>query len=260
MRQWLIGLWLLLVWVSATAQMSGVVVDSESGQPISGVMVKVILEGKTKAFATSNAQGKFSIPKATPPCTLAFNHLSYEPFQTKVADSQLHTYQLSPSNRELKDLVVEAPRIVQHGDTTVYHLGRFVSQRDVTLQDALKKLPGVEVSKAGSISYLGRAVDKLTIDNMDVLGRDYQSTIQNLRYDKVARVEIMENQQDIKMLKDLVSDDKIVMNLVLNHKARGRANGKAEIGAGVDSQKELGYRGMGYLLYAQPRWQSTVEG
>lgn len=260
MRQWLVGLWLLLVWVSATAQVSGVVVDDESGQPISGVMVKVIVEGKTKAFATSNAQGKFSIPKATPPCTLAFNHLSYEPFQAKVTDSQLRTYQLTPSNRELKDLVVEAPRIVQHGDTTVYHLGRFVSQRDVTLQDALKKLPGVEVSKGGSISYLGRAVDKLTIDNMDVLGRDYQSTIQNLRYDKVARVEIMENQQDIKMLKDLVSDDKIVMNLVLNHKARGRANGKAEIGAGVDSQKELAYRGMGYLLYAQPRWQSTVEG
>ena len=107
MRQWLIGLWLLLVWVSATAQVSGVVVDDESGQPISGVMVKVIVEGKTKAFATSNAQGKFSIPKATPPCTLTFNHLSYEPYQAKVTDSQLHTYQLSPSNRELKDVVVE---------------------------------------------------------------------------------------------------------------------------------------------------------
>lgn len=260
MRQWLVVALLLLTWASADAQVSGVVVDIESNKPISGVMVKAIVGGKTRAFATSNGDGVFNIPKAPLPCTLTFSHLSYEQHQAEVSNSDRLTYRLTPSNRQLQDVVVEAPRIVLKGDTTTYHMGRFVTKRDVTVQDALKRLPGVEVSKSGNISYLGKAIDKLTIDGMDMLGRDYQSTIQSLRHEKVARVEIMENQQDVKMLKDLVGDDKIVMNLVLNRNARGRANGKAEVGAGIDSRKEVAYRGMGHLLYVQPRWQTTFEG
>ncbi|MBR8785283.1 hypothetical protein IX308_001481 [Porphyromonas levii] len=260
MKHWLIGTLLLLAWVSAGAQVSGVVVDSENNKPISGVMVKAIVNGMTKAFATSDPKGVFNIPKAPLPCTLSFSHLSYESYKAEASNNQPTTYRLVPSNRQLEDVVIEAPRIVQRGDTTTYHLGRFVSKRDVTVQEALKKLPGVEVTKGGTISYLGKAIDKLTIDGMDLVERDYQSTIQNLRHEKVAKVEIMENQQEVKMLKDLVGDDKIVMNLVLNRKARGRANGKAEIGTGIDSHKEVAYRGMGHLLYVQPRWQTTMEG
>lgn len=260
MRHWLAALLLLISWVPVDAQVSGVVVDSENGMPVGGVMVKAIVEGKTKAFATTNTKGEFNIPKAPLPCILTFSHLSYDRCEVKATNSNPITYRLSPSTRELVDVLVEAPRIVQKGDTTTYHLGRFVTKRDVTVQDALKKLPGVEVSKGGTISYLGKAIDKLTIDGMDMLGKDYQSTIQSLSHNKIERVEIMENQQDVKMLKDLVGDDKIVMNLVLNRRARGRANGKAEVGAGIDSHEEIAYRGMGHLLYVQPRWQTTLEG
>lgn len=260
MRCWFAGILFLITWVSAAAQVSGVVIDAESNNPIGGVMVKAVVDGKTKAFATTNSEGQFQIPKAPLPCKLTFRHLSYEHHEVEATNSHRVTYRLQPSNQQLEDVVVEAPRIVQRGDTTIYHMGRFVSKRDVTVQDALKKLPGVEVSQRGNISYLGKAIDKLTIDGMDLLGRDYQSTIQNLKHEKIARVEIMENQQDVKMLKDLVGDDKIVINLILNRKARGRANGKVEVGAGIDSRKEAAYRGLGHLLYVQPRWQTTVEG
>ena len=49
----------------------------------------------------------------------------------------------------------KAPQIIQRGDTLSYRLSSFAGKGDYTLRDAMKRLPGIEVTSSGSIKYLG---------------------------------------------------------------------------------------------------------
>lgn len=241
-----------------SAQVKGKVFDEETGLPIAGVMVKVLQEEKN-IFTTTKNDGTFDFSKVDIPCTLTFSHLSYQSQKIVISSHEEVIYFLKSNTRVLQDVVVESPRIIQKGDTTTYYLGRFVSKRDASVSDALKRLPGVEVNKIGTVSYLGKPIDKLTIDGMDMLGKEYQSTINSLKRESVSRVEIMERQQEVKLLQDLVGDEKIVMNLVLNRNAREKINGNIELGIGGD-HNEVAYKGATNLLYFCPRFQLNIDG
>ena len=42
--------------------------------------------------------------------------------------------------------------------------------KDIAIVDVIKKLPGVEVSESGKISYQGKAINKFYREGMDLLG------------------------------------------------------------------------------------------
>ena len=97
----------------------------------------------------------------------------------------------------------------------------------------LKNLPGIDVSEDGKISYNGKSISNFYIEGDDLLNDKYNLATNSIGADMVEKVQILENHQPIKALKDAVISDKVALNLSLKDKAKLKVSGRAELGAGA---------------------------
>ena len=139
---------------------------------MSDVIVKLVSGTKTLAFTSTNAKGEYSLELKSAPTgevSLQFTHISYEkeserltlkpsgitnPLQRKV------DIILTPKSISLKEVTVKPAPLRQRGDTLMHNLASFLGKGDVTLEDGLKRLPGVDVAQSGAISYMGKPISQ----------------------------------------------------------------------------------------------------
>ena len=237
MRSILVVLFLLLAaTASAQVRVTGRVIDLQN-KPVSDVIVKVVSGTKTLAFTSSNAQGVYSLEVKNAPTgevTLQFTHISYE------KESELVTLRdkvtkvdmiLTPKAISLKEVTVKPDPLRQKGDTLSHNLASFLGKGDVTLEDGLKRLPGVDVSQNGGISYMGKPISQFNIEGMDLLGGKYNLATRNIPADYVTQVEIVRNHHSRRVEKDVPSNE-VSMNIKLSNKAKFKPFGQEEAGAG----------------------------
>jgi len=122
----------------------------------------------------------------------------------------------------LKEVRVLASPVLQRKDTIIYDLTRYATDRDNTLKDVLKKLPGVEVAKNGRISYNGKELSRFTVEGMDLSKGQYNKLTDNIRARDVKRAEVVNHDQPIKALRNRVFTDDVGMNITLKDSVRDR--------------------------------------
>ena len=226
----------LAVHASAQVKVTGRVIDLQN-KPVSDVIVKLVSGSKTLAFTSSNAQGEYAIEMKSAPSgevTLQFTHISYEKeserltFKEKAVKVDMV---LTPKAVSLKEVTVKPDPLRQKGDTLSHNLASFLGKGDVTLEDGLKRLPGVDVSQNGGISYMGKPISQFNIEGMDLLGGKYNLATRNIPADYVTNVEIVRNHHGRKIDKDKPSNE-VSMNIKLSNKAKFKPFGQEEAGAG----------------------------
>jgi hypothetical protein len=132
----------------------------------------------------------------------------------------------------LKEVVVKASPVIRRKDTLSYVVGAFTEKNDRTIEDVLKKMPGINVSSSGEISYNGKAINKFYIEDVDMLGGRYNIATHNINADDVASVQVYENHQPIKA--DFSFSDQTAINLRLKNSAKGIWTVQALAGAGYE--------------------------
>ena len=163
---------------SAQVKVTGRVIDLQN-KPVSDVIVKVVSGTKTLAFTSTNAKGEYAIEMKSAPTgevTLQFSHISYEKESERLSLKERVTKLdmiLTPKNISLKEVTVKPDPLRQRGDTLSHNLASFLGKGDVTLEDGLKRLPGVDVSQNGGISYMGKPISQFNIEGLDLLGGKY---------------------------------------------------------------------------------------
>lgn len=233
---------------SAQVKVTGRVTDLQQ-KPVSNVIVKLVVKGKTLAFATTNAQGQYDMELKSAPegeVELQFSHIGYEKEWEQITLKQKETkvdMQLIPKRMELKEVTVKAQPLWQRGDTLSHNLASFLGKGDVTLEDGLKRLPGVSVSKNGVISYMGRPISQFNIEGMDLLGGKYNLATKNIPAEYVTQVEIVRNHHARKVEKDVPSSE-VAMNIKLNRKAKFKPFGQEEAGAGYMQDGNDAFQGL----------------
>ncbi len=133
---------------------------------------------------------------------------------------------------QLKDIIVKSKKIYSHGDTINYNMASFVSATDQSIADVLKKMPGISVSENGQISYQGKPIKKLYIEGLDLMKGHYGIATNNIDPHNIATVQVLENHQDIKALKDLRPEEQASINLRLKEGVKGVFNLITELGGG----------------------------
>src|SRR6185436_15037402 len=157
---------LLLVSCTVMAQktdgsIKGTLMDTAAKQPISDATISLIdiKDSSLITFTLSNKQGVFEIKGlAAGEYQLVISHQAFQPFKKTVSitaeKKQIDIGSLSPAKdfKTLGEVVVvsEAPIIVKN-DTVQFNASGFKTQPNATAEDLLKKLPGVEVDKEGTI-------------------------------------------------------------------------------------------------------------
>ena len=248
----------LTLMASAQVQVKGRVINLQN-KPVSDVIVKLVKGSKTLAFTTTNVRGEYTMSlKETPSgeTQLQFSHVSYEKESEKLElNSKVKTVDmvLTPKTISLKEVKIKGNPLRQRGDTLVHNLASFLGKGDVTLEDGLKRLPGVDVATSGAISYMGKPISQFNIEGLDLLGGRYNLATRNLPADYVTQVEIVRNHHGRKMDKDKPSDE-VSMNIKLNKKAKFKPFGQEEAGAGYmqdgDERLRVGEQSSGIRLQA----------
>ncbi|SEA01510.1 Outer membrane receptor proteins, mostly Fe transport [Porphyromonadaceae bacterium KH3R12] len=220
-----------------TLKISGTVTDKTTGEPMVGVLVTLRPAGENKVvkFAQTSPQGKFEIalPSFPENHVLHFSMMGYA-VQTipLIAGREQYNVQLSEQATELKEVIVKAPSIHQRGDTITYVVSSFAAAQDKSLADVLKKMPGIEVDKSGSIKYNGVSINKFYIEGKDMLGGRYGIATTNIHQKDVGSVEVMENHQPVKALEDISFSQNPGINIRLKEDAKARWVGTVKAGAG----------------------------
>lgn len=221
---------------SAQVKVTGRVIDLQQ-KPVSDVIVKLVSGSKTLAFTSSNAKGEYAIEMKSAPTgevTLQFTHISYEKELERLSLKERVTKLdmiLTPKSISLKDVTVKPDPLRQKGDTLSHNLASFLGKGDVTLEDGLKRLPGVDVSQNGGISYMGKPISQFNIEGLDMLGGKYNLATRNIPADYVTNVEIVRNHHSRRVEKDVPSNE-VSMNIKLSNKAKFKPFGQEEAGAG----------------------------
>jgi len=217
-------------------KVTGRVIDLQQ-KPVSDVIVKLVSGSKTLAFTSSNAKGEYSLELKNVPSgevSLQFTHISYEKESEQLTLKE-RTMKvdmvLTPKSISLKEVTVKPDPLRQKGDTLSHNLASFLGKGDVTLEDGLKRLPGVDVSQNGGISYMGKPISQFNIEGMDLLGGKYNLATRNIPADYVTNVEIVRNYHSRRVEKDVPSNE-VSMNIKLSNKAKFKPFGQEEAGAG----------------------------
>ena len=226
----------LAVHASAQMRVTGRVIDLQN-KPVSDVIVKVVSGTKTLAFTSTNAKGEYALEVKSAPMgevSLQFTHISYEKeserltFKEKAVKVDMI---LTPKSISLKEVTVKPDPLRQKGNTLTHNLASFLGKGDVTLEDGLKRLPGVDVAQSGAISYMGKPISQFNIEGLDLLGGKYNLATRNIPADYVTNVEIVRNHHSRRVERDVPSNE-VSMNIKLSKKAKLKPFGQEEAGAG----------------------------
>ncbi|HBV17844.1 carboxypeptidase-like regulatory domain-containing protein [Chryseobacterium carnipullorum] len=232
-----ISLFLMLfftVLTFAQKTVSGKITD-EDGSAIPSASVTIEEPGKDAilAYGITNSKGEYKVTFTSSEANVdmkvkAFNQKS----QTKqISNSdQTISFKMQSEATEIKEVQLKTKMITARGDTIAYDLKAFANASDRTLADVMRKIPGIEVNKDGTILYQGNAINKFYVNGKDLMEGGYGTINNSLPKDAVQKVEVLENHQPVKILQDKVPSDQAAINIKLKNSVT--MTGRGEVGTG----------------------------
>lgn len=214
---------------------SGRVTDKE-GEPLPAIVALLI--GKSiKGYSNANANGEYlisaDISEDADSLILRSAMLGFRTSFSKLAiESKTVDVVMKEVITSLKEVSVVADKITQRGDTLSYRVGAYQDDDDRVIGDVIKKMPGLEVSENGRISFNGKTIKNFYVEDMDLLQGRYGIATNNISANDVASVQIYQNHQPVRALKDWMPTDDVTINLKLKETAKGifSLNGMAGVG------------------------------
>jgi len=190
----------------ADGSIKGKLIDTAAKQGIADATISLInaKDSSLITFTLSNKLGNFEIKGIVPGnYQLVFSHQAYQPFRKNIsvsADKKLIDLgELAPEKdyKTLAGVTVtnEAPIVVK-GDTVQFNASGFKTAPNATVEDLVKKLPGVEVDKEGNVKAQGEQVQKVYVDGKEFFGNDPKLATKNLTADMVESIQVYDDMSD----------------------------------------------------------------
>jgi hypothetical protein len=243
---------LLLVSNLAFAQkiaIDGVLKDSiGTALPSATVLLLNKVDSALVNFTSTNAEGAFEWKSiARQSYILKVSYVGYQTHMQLLQPSEenvLHVgeIRLKTQVRQLNEVTVtseKAPVTIKK-DTIEFNAGSFKTQENAVVEDLLKKLPGVEVDKDGTIRSQGEQVRRVTVDGKNFFGNDPKLATRNLPANAVAKVQVFDKKSDQATFTGIEDGQREkTINLELKEEKRKGAFGSITGGIG-DNERYLG--------------------
>lgn len=194
-------------------------------------------------FTRTNEQGFFEIKEL--PIDTYRVVISYKKFGDKIMyvigtsksfEFNFDKVIMPPKSVDLDEVTIFAYKdpVYYKGDTLIYTADSFKVKPNATVEDLLRRLPGVKVDANGKITAQGKEVSKVLVDGDEFFGADPTMATKNLAANAVESVQVYEK-KDENASADATSDETIkVMNLKLKDEAKKGYFGKISAGGGSD--------------------------
>lgn len=213
-------------------------VRNEEKEPIDNVYITLSLKGTDVViqYAITDEKGNYSLTyngNADTVC-LSVARLDFEKQSIYVPRySQRLNFNLKTAIHQLPEITINPQKSWWKRDTINFSVSAFTSKNDRSIADVLRKMPGIEVSQSGRISYNGEPIDKFYVEDVDLMGGQYGVVSNNLNNKYVATVQVYENHQPIKVLQDNSISNNSAINLVLKEDAKAKWLLSVKLGLGI---------------------------
>lgn len=228
----------------------GIAFDTISQSPVAGATITV-LEKKDSSLVTftmTGNDGRFTLTGLNNgEYRLLITHISYHNSNTffTISDSlknqELGNIVMNDRAKVLEEVVLaaEAPPVTMINDTIQYNAGSFKVQPNASVEQLLKKLPGVKVEKDGSIKAQGENVTRVLVDGKEFFGNDPKIATKNLPADAVDKVQVYDRQSDQAQLTGFEDGNaEKTINLKLKKDKKKGLFGKINAGIGNKERAE----------------------
>lgn len=109
-----------------------------------------------------------------------------------------------------------------------------------SVEELLKKLPGLQVDKDGNITAQGKTVTKIKVNGKDFFGGDPETASRELPAEIIDKVQVVDDYGDMAAISGIKDGDPdIVINLQLKKDKNQGIFGKASAGYGTDDRKQF---------------------
>ena len=235
--------------------------------PSATVMLLAPADSSLVNFGVSNSKGFFEVKGISRGrYLLKITFVGYSPFFRSVEtngepDLDLGPIAMLPLTQQLAELVVQGEKnpVTVKKDTIEFNADSFKVKTNATVEDLLKKLPGVEVETDGSIKAQGEQVQRVMVDGREFFGRDPKLATRNLPADAVDKVQVYDKKSDQAVFTGIEDGQREkTINLELKEEKRKGAFGTLMAGAGTEDRfqarasvnkfgkrKQLSFLGMG---------------
>jgi hypothetical protein len=224
--------------------LKGQIVDTTSKKNLSNVLILSIRLSDSVIVHSvrTDIEGKFDIKLPLDTFQILFLHPDFgEKFYFIIGNKDNKELDfgkiiLPPKEYQLDEIAIFAYRepVYYKGDTLVYVADSFKVRPDATVEDLLKKLPGIKVDKSGKITIQGKTVDKVLVDGDEFFGTDPTTATRNLQAQQVETIQAYEQKNnDASGTTD--KETLQILNIQLKDEAKKGYFGK--ISAASDAQK-----------------------
>ncbi|PJJ52946.1 outer membrane beta-barrel protein [Hymenobacter chitinivorans] len=227
---------------------TGTVLDSVSGKVLREASVSLLAarDSSYLTFTITNGDGQFGLRNVAPGSyQVLITFLGYKsrlvPVRLTEADPTvaLGGLALRAQSHTLGEVVVEQERapVAVQGDTLAFSARAFKTQPNAAVEALLKKLPGVEVDRAGNIRAQGQAVSRVLVDGKPFFGDDPKMATRNLPADIIDQVQLYSQRSDQAAFSGIDDgNQQRTLNLVTKRDKRRGYFGTNGAGAGTDGR------------------------
>ena len=205
------------------------------------VMLLSVKDSTLVNFTSSDSKGNFAfknIKKSN--YIFKISHVSFMPQEMLLIAGEekelnLGVISMKPIAHFLMEVVIRAAKapIFIRGDTVEYDATTFKVPPGSTVEDLLRRLPGMDVDASGNISTMGKDVKTVYVDGKAFFGNNPKTTTQNLDAAAISKVQVYTEKSEQEKLTGIAdgSQEK-AMNLELKDEYKKGYFGKATLGYG----------------------------
>ncbi|MEO1448512.1 MAG: carboxypeptidase regulatory-like domain-containing protein, partial [Bacteroidota bacterium] len=242
--KYLLPFLLILSSLQAQHRIAGTITDS-TAMPMAGASIVLMqaADSVLSGFALSNDKGRFQIAGIKDGSYLlqvtfmgyathwetveVTENLSLDPIAMQSADMVLETVTIEGEQTPLRML----------GDTIEYNADAFGAKPTDAVEDLLRKLPGVEVERDGTIRAQGERVGKVLVDGKEFFGDDPQMATKNLPADAVDKVQVFDKASELAEFTGIDDgNEQKTINLELKPDKKQGIFGSVEGGYGTENR------------------------
>ncbi|SDE07314.1 hypothetical protein [Pedobacter soli] len=236
--------------LAQSVQLTGSVISGTEKLPSASIQLKIFGNEDLFTYGFSDEEGNYKLSceiSQSDKFLLIAAYIGYQRDTLIVSRTDLlkqaifqHNFNLKEDKKQLDEIYIKAPNAVEvNNDTTKYNVLRFTSPEDRNLESVLKKMPGMEVNKDGTIFFKGKKISKVLLEGDDLTGEGYKAITKNLKPEFVEEVQALEHYVEDNLLKGIINSDDIVLNLKIKDKGVKKIVGSIDAGLGTNQRRML---------------------
>ncbi len=234
----------------------GILRDESDKTPLSGATINLVNKpdslhaDSSVAYTTiTDKNGAFIFENVVPKIYfLSFSSVGYGQYRMTVSvkDSTTTNLTIIPVSKTAKTLneitILSAPPAVkQKTDTIELSASAYKVNPDANVEDLIKKMPGITVDKAGTVTAQGEQVKKVTVDGRDFFGDDATAALRNLPAEIIEKIQIFDKLSDQAAFTGFDDgNSQKAINVVTKANMRNGQFGRMYAGYGTDARYSAG--------------------